>query len=113
VIALALRLLFDARLASALVGGPWLVQVCERESLCPLGLVGPHERDRWMERSLGPGMGTRGAHGHVAAFALPYLVLPLPPFVLDVPLVSAIASVRRASSPRCGAVLGCRAWRGW
>lgn len=110
---LILRIALDARLASWLVGGPWLVGVCERESLCRFGLVGPHERDRWMERTLGEGQGTRGAHGQVAAFALEHLPPPVrwAP-LLDVPLVSAIVAVRRARSPRCGQVLGCRQWRG-
>lgn len=105
---LALRLFLDARVASLLVGGPWLEGVCVRESSCPVGLVGVHEGDLWMERTLGVGMGTRGAHGHVAAFALPWA-----PWLLDVPLASALVSVRRARSWRCGAVLGCRKWRGW
>ncbi len=112
-ILLLLRLALDARLASMLVGGPWLVEVCERESLCQVGIVGVHQRDRWMERSLGAGMGTRGAHGQVAAFALAYLPSWAPAWALDVPLVSAIVADRRARARRCGQVLGCRMWRGW
>lgn len=106
---LALRLLLDARLASALLGGDWLVAIQERE--CPSGWCSVHRRDAWMERTLGEGMGTRGAHGHVAAFALPAWAHPWP-WVLDVPLVSAAVSVRRAASPACSRVLGCRQWRG-
>ncbi len=114
-LALATRLLLDAELASALTGGPWLVSVCRRESLCPVGLVGLHEGDGWMQRTLGAGMSTRGPHGCVAAFTLEHIpeVAWLGPWVLDVPLVSAVASARRARAPRCRQVRACRAWRGW
>lgn len=122
VLLLVARLLLDGPLASELVGGPWLVRVCERESRCPVGLVGLHEGDGWMQRSLGEGMSTRGHHGCVAAFTLEHvpgwyalsaLKYEMPPWVLDVPLVSAVASVRRAKHWRCGATRACRAWRGW
>lgn len=113
---LAARLALDAELASGLVGGEWLVAVCRRESLCPMGLVGIHEGDGWMQRSLGEGWSTRGAHGMVAAYAWPHVPAWLRwwgPAVLDVPIVSAWVSVRRARAPRCSAVRACRSWRGW
>lgn len=111
---LAARLLLDAELASELVGGPWLVAICRRESGCPFGFFGIHEGDRWMERSLGRGFSTRGVHGQVAAFAMPFLPDALAPYpwALDIPLVSAIAATRRAKSWRCRATAGCRSWLG-
>jgi len=112
VLLLALRLLLDARLASLLVGGPWLERVCVRESGCPVGLVGVHQGDAWMERSLGEGNGTRGPHGMVWAFTAEHLPSWAPAWSIDVPLVSAIAATRRARAPRCGQVRACRAWRG-
>lgn len=110
---LLLRLALDARLSSALVGGPWLLGVCERESLCEL--VSVHPGDAWMARTLGEGWSTRGVHGHVAAFAWPHVpawARWAGPVALDVPIVSAIVSVRRARHWRCGQARACRAWRG-
>lgn len=115
VVLLALRLLLDGPLASEIVGGPWLRQVCVRESGCPIGTVGVHARDAWMTRRLGAGWSTRGHHGHVAAYAWRYTpawLRPLGPAVLDVPLVSAWVSVRRARSRRCSQAPACRRWRG-
>lgn len=115
VLLLALRLLLDARLASALIGGPWLVAICEREAPhCQLR--GVHEGDRWMERTLGIGWGTRGVHGMVAKYAWPYVPQQLRwcgPIVLDVPFVSALITVRRANNWRCTQTKACREWRGW
>jgi hypothetical protein len=114
VLGLILRIALDARLASWLVGGPWLVGICEREST-PCRAISIHENDRWMARGLGEGWSTRGAHGMVATYAWPYVPSWLRwagPAVLDIPIVSAVVSVRRARSRRCGQVLGCRQWRG-
>lgn len=112
---LALRFLLDARLASSLLGGPWLVDICERESGCGVGIVGVHEGDRHHERTLGVGWSTRGAHGMMARYAWPHVPACLRwwgPSVIDLPLVSAIVSVRRAASWRCRQTRACRAWRG-
>lgn len=113
ILLLVARLLLDGPLASELVGGPWLVRVCERESLCPVGLVHAHFHDAWMDRTLGEGWGTRGHHGQVARFALDGWPAWVPPWVLDVPLASALIARRRAASWRCSAVRACRQWRGW
>lgn len=120
-IAFLLRCVLDPRLAShvgaALVGhaelGPVLERVCEREApRCRI--VGVHEADRWMERTLGPGMGTRGAWGTVAAFTVEHLPAGLrDPWWLDVPLLGAIASARRMLHPDCRRYAACRRWRGW
>lgn len=112
---LALRIIFDARVASQLVGGPWLVAICEREApRCQL--VSIHKGDQWMERSLGEGWSTRGAHGNVAKYAWPHVpwwASWMGPVALDIPLVSAITSNRRAHNPKCDKAPACRAWRGW
>lgn len=111
---LAARPLLDAPLASEMVGGEWLVRICRRESGCPVGLFGVHEGDAHHERTLGEGMSTRGVHGLMAAYSLVHVpeVAWMGPWVLDVPLVSAIASVRRAASWRCRATAACRSWLG-
>lgn len=120
-IGLVLRLVLDVRLAcylGALVAGepelgPLLEHIAWRESR--LELVGLHPEDAWMQRSLGDGWSTRGAHGMVAAYAWPHVPAWLRwwgPSVLDVPLVSAFAGARRAAHWRCRAVAGCRAWLG-
>lgn len=111
---LAARLLLDAPLASEMVGGEWLVRICRRESGCPVGLFGVHEGDAWMAKSLGQGWSTRGVHGNVARFAIAYLPswTHSAPWILDIPLISAIASVRRAASWRCRATAACRSWLG-
>jgi len=117
-LSLILRILFDARVAShvgaALAGHPEhaakLIKICEREAPhCQLR--GVHENDRWMEKTLGIGNGTRGVHGMVYAFAAPYLPKFLQiSWLLDVPLVSAFAAARRISGPRCRLVRDCRKW---
>lgn len=114
------RLVLDARVASyvgALIAGepelgPVLEHIARRESR--LELVGVHPADLWMERTLGEGYSTRGVHGCVAAFTLPHLgawAWPYP-WLLDVPLVSAFASAKRATHWRCRATRGCRSWLG-
>jgi hypothetical protein len=116
VIALLLRALIDVRLASHLGAllaghpefGPTASCIAWRESRHEL--VSVHEGDAWMERTLGPGMSTRGAHGLVPTFSLPPW-LHWAPWLLDVPLFSAIATTRRAKAPRCGQVRGCLVWR--
>jgi len=112
VLLLVARLLLDGPLASELAGGPWLVRVCERESLCPVGLVHEHAGDAWMGRTLGEGNGTRGPHGMVWAFTKEHLPGWAPRWSIDVPLVSAIAATRRAGSWRCRQVRACRSWAG-
>lgn len=118
---LILRCALDPVVAShigaALAGEPELgdrlVAIARRESR--LQLVGVHEGDAWMARRLGAGWSTRGVHGHVAAYAWPYVPAWLRwagPAVLDVPLVSAVVSARRARSWRCRQVAGCRSWLG-
>lgn len=105
-------------LGAALVGapelGPELVHICRRESHCRP--VGAHEVDAWAgplmyRKAVGVGwldpacpfhhgsserFSTRGVHGLAAAYSLRFLPDCLPPEVLDVPLVSAIAAARRA-----------------
>lgn len=105
-------------LGAALTGhpdlGPELVAICRRESHCRL--VGAHAVDAWagglMRRKalragwLDEGCGfhrgrperfsTRGVHGLSAAYSLRFVGGCLPPEVLDLPLVSAVAAARRA-----------------
>jgi len=118
-----------SRIVKALTGTDVdLVAICERESACqPIGV---HPEDAWasthMRRAamrvgwLKPwcpftrrraGWGPRGAHGQSAAYSLHFLGPCLPPELLDVPLLSAIAAVRRAESDRCDDVQRCRSWR--
>jgi hypothetical protein len=52
------------------------------------------ERCRWHDRGDPRDWSTRGAFGHVAAYALKYLPCS-PPWVLDVPIVSAWVAVQR------------------
>lgn len=112
-----LRWLLDARIAShvgaLLAGEPQfgdtLECIARRESR--LELVGLHERDSWMQRRLGEGMSTRGVHGQVAAFALPSWLHGVP-WLLDVPLVSAVIATRRARSWQCRQVGACIRWKG-
>jgi hypothetical protein len=119
VIALLLRALVDVRLASHLGAllagepdfGKCASSIAWRESRHEL--VSVHEGDAWMERSLGPGMGTRGSHGLVAAFSLGHLPAWLRwPALLDVPVVSAWVATRRAHSWRCRATPACVRWKG-
>lgn len=105
-------------LGAALVGapelGPELVHICRRESHCRP--VRAHEIDAWAgplmkRKALKVGwldescvfhhgtperFSTRGIYGLSAAYSLRFLDACLPPEVLDVPLVSAIAAARRA-----------------
>jgi hypothetical protein len=74
-------------------------------------LVSVHEGDAWMQRRLGEGLSTRGVHGQVAAFALPSW-LHGAPWLLDIPLVSAVIATRRARSWRCDGAPACVRWRG-
>lgn len=122
---LLLRTLLDVRFAThlgaSLAGepelAPRLVEIARRESrLHPL--VGEHALDaRWSaglrpDGCSGGGWSTRGAHGQIAAYALPYLpaVFRCSPWVLDLPVVSAWAAARRAAGWRCQAVARCRSW---
>ena len=119
------RLLLDVRLATiagaALAGepelGPVLVEVARRES--GLSLVGIHAIDsQWSERvrpkscPSGPGWSTRGAHGAMAAYSIRWLpsAFRCSPWVIDLPIVSAYASARRAASWQCRQHPRCRSW---
>lgn len=135
-LALLLAALLDPRTAAvvgATIAGhpgyaPQLVEICERESLC--SAIGVHPDDAGRSRSawaMAVGVGkldptcqphrrhawsTRGAYGTMAAFTVSHLGECLPPWVLDVPLLAAIAATRRAHAPECRQVRGCRRW-GW
>ncbi len=121
VMALLLRVALDP-VASTHVG-PWLVgepdladelmAICRRESHCRW--VGAHHDDAsagrsmrrnamrvgWLDPSCAWHHGdprrfsTRGIHGMSAAYTLRFVGSCVPPEVLDVPLVSAIAATRR------------------
>ena len=94
----------------------FLDQTAWRE--CRMGRCGIHDRDRWHARAvhrraidrgyLSPGVcpghasrrgwSTRGAHGLMAGFAWRYLprwARCFPPWILDVPIVSAWITVKR------------------
>lgn len=126
-----------ARVAALLVGEPELgdvlERVCTREAP-QCAIVGVHEGDRWMHASawrmavrsgdLDPqrcgwhrldagAWSTRGAFGTVAAFTVHHLGACVPPWVLDIPLVGALAAARRATAPACRRAPACRSWRGW
>lgn len=119
-LALVLRVLFDARIAShvgaVMAGepelGPVLERIAWRESR--FELVDVHRGDAWMAQSLGEGNSTRGVHGQVPPFALQYG----PAFarswswLLSIPLASAYLGARRAASWRCRATAACRSWLG-
>jgi hypothetical protein len=118
----------DPKPAARMVA-PGLESVCSRESRCQR--VGVHEADRWMERIVHQralergllqswcpwhrspeGMATRGAWGTVAAYTLHHLGPCLPPSVLDVPILGALAARRRAESEACSRHPRCVSWRG-
>jgi hypothetical protein len=108
----------SSALAAGLVGepglAPELVHICRRESHCRW--VGAHPQDAWagglmqrkalrvgwLDRACRHHRGaperysTRGAHGLSAAYSLRFLGACMPPEVLDIPLVSALAAARRA-----------------
>lgn len=117
-LAALLRLTLDVRTAShvgALLAGepamgPQMDCIAWRESRHEL--VGIHAADAWMARRLGDGWSTRGVHGQVAAYSWPYVPawLRWGPWVLDVPLVSALVATRRAVAPQCRQVRACIAW---
>lgn len=124
-----------ARFVPTVMGRPGeavvLRRIAKRESW--LVRVGIHERDRWSTRwawhnavsagYLRPSVcpfhrrgagwwGTRGAWGHVAAFAAQYLPC-LPPWVLDIPVVSAWVAMQRLRVARGrSAPRALRAWAG-
>ncbi|MBK6923290.1 MAG: hypothetical protein IPH07_38230 [Deltaproteobacteria bacterium] len=119
-----LRLVFEPRASSAiaalLVGQPSLAteltHICRRESHCRV--VAAHPADAWAGASMRRNairvgwldprcpfhhgdperFSTRGTHGLSAAYSLRFLGDCLPPEVLDVPMVSAIAAARRAQA---------------
>ena len=108
-----------------------LAHVCERESRClPVGI---HARDAhhgrvayrkavargWLDpegciwhHGSPERFSTRGQAGMIAAYTLRHLPGCLPPEVLDLPIVSAIAAHRRAASEACDRHSRCRSWRG-
>lgn len=134
---LVAQAVLDPRLASHVAAwavgepaiGPALVRVCDRESDCTI--VGVHRGDaRWSswawQTAIGSGRidptcqpyhagwSTRGAWGTMAAFTVVHLPGSCwPAWVLDVPLVGAIAAARRALHPDCRRYAACRRWRGW
>ncbi len=136
-IALLLASILDPIAASyvgaALAGypelAPQLVKICRRESHCTA--IGVHAVDAgrsraawsdavavgWLDPSCQPhrrgAWSTRGAWGTMAAFTVVHLGRCVPPWVLDVPLVGAIAAARRAAHPACDRAPACRRWRGW
>jgi hypothetical protein len=96
--------------------GPELVRICRRESAC--AAIGIHERDAhygrtayrrairvgllqpqhcMVHRYRGPAQrwSTRGPWGTIAAYTLGYMGPCLPPEVLDIPLLGAIAAAKR------------------
>lgn len=113
-----------------------LVRTTRRESRGRL--VGPHARDAhhsrsahrkalavgWLDdschhhqRSHG-GWASRGPHGQFAAYSLRYLPGCWPAWVLDIPIVSAVAAARRMAAA-CDRYGACRRqdlrliWSGW
>lgn len=109
-----------------------LVAICERESGCRA--IGVHRCDAhrsraaWSDavanmRSLDPEAcgwhaldagpwSTSGPWGAMRAYSLPHLGC-WPAWSLDIPIVGAIAAIRRMRSPRCARVWGCSRWAGW
>lgn len=105
-----------------------LLRICERESHCTA--IGVHAIDAGRSRAAWSGAvavgwldprcqphrrgawSTRGAWGTMAAYTVVHLGVCVPPWVLDVPLVGAIAATRRAHHPRCDRAPSCRRWRG-
>jgi hypothetical protein len=113
-LALALPPVPAARMAARAFGvdEQALVDIASRESYGTR--MGVHSRDAWTSEPAcrkavrtgwlhdgadctQPGWGTRGAFGLLAAYNLRYLGLDRWPWVLDIPLVSAVATVRRYS----------------
>ncbi len=123
-LALARVLLFEPSVASHaaawMMGDPSLaddmVRICRRESLCHR--VGVHEGDAWAGETMWrkamkvgwldencpfhqgqrQSFAPRGPHGLSAAYSLRYLGACLPPATLDIPLLSAVAAVRRSQA---------------
>lgn len=136
---LLLRALLDPAVAAyvgaAIAGhpsfGPQLHVICLRESRGACEPTGVHEGDAGASRSVWrhavarqlvdpacqpdrPGVwSTRGAYGTMAGYTLHHLGACLPPEVLDVALVAAVAATRRAHGWQCDHVGACRRWRGW
>lgn len=139
-IALVLRIALDPRVAgyaaAAVLGapelGPVLERVCERESGCKA--IGVHacdahrsvaawvdatrrmrvlDQDRcaWHRLEAGP-WATSGPWGAMRAYTLHHLQWCAPVWALDVPILGALAVVRRMSSTRCRRVHGCARWMG-
>lgn len=108
----------SSAVAAVVVGqpelAPELIHICRRESHCRW--IGAHATDAWagtrmfrnavrvgwldpscqFHRGARQRFSTRGVHGLSAAYSLRFIGRCLPPEVLDVPLVSAIAAARRA-----------------
>lgn len=135
VLAFVLAFVLDPRLSAhavALVTGASaneLVAICWRESRCRAvtthaidqrhgarayaravdrGLLDP-ERCLWHARGDARRWSTRGAWGHLAAYAVPYLGC-VPPWVLDLPIVSAWVAARRLEVARRSTIPRLRSW---
>lgn len=136
---LILTVILDPRIASfvgaTLAGypafGPQLLAICEREGPGGCERIGVHLGDAGASRSvwrnaarvglLDPDCqpdapatwSTRGSYGTMAGYTLHHLPGRCwPAWVLDVPLVAAFASTRRAHHPACYRAPACMAWRG-
>ena len=106
---------------------PELERICARESnLRPVG-IHPEDAGRsaavwraavrvgWVDPTCQPyrpgAWSTRGIAGTMAALTVHHLGPCMPPWVIDLPLLAAVAATRRAHHRRCTQVLGCRTWR--
>lgn len=110
--------------------GPTLVKICDRESAgkwCTFTRVHAGDsavssrvwakaaRVGWLDPQCQPHeegeYATRGVHGMMAGYSLRHLPRCTPPWVLDIPLVSAYVATVRAHSPMCERVPSCMSWR--
>lgn len=119
-------------LAPLLIGEPSIIpamlKICERESHCQV--IGVHDNDArysrgawknavrvgWLSercQAYHDGWSTRGAWGTIAAYTVRHLGECKPAWILDVPMLGAIASARRMTAPGCTLAPACRSWRGF
>lgn len=125
-----------SHVAAYAVGDPSLaddlVRICRRESRCEA--IGIHARDarfgrRAWKKAVSKGLldpatcehhrrgepsrwATRGAWGTMAAYTLPYLGGCLPPEILDVPIVGAMAAALRLKAAKKTRVPALSRWAG-
>lgn len=59
------------------------------------GWLHPEACEHHQQTDLGAGWGPRGSHGNVAAYAVRHLGACVSPVALDVPLLSAVVTIRR------------------